>query len=182
MNPKQVNQLYKQLTPKELANLTIETINKGLPSKELELIKDSIQTGLYRLPVWEYRHHLRGYEQLSFCYGLQWWKAQALATLAGDFMNHTSIAESHYDDMVNVYRVFCGKLASIEQALVEVCNKAKFDIEAVKWLAEMDSSSNAFRPLPPNTEPTQLDHYRYMFHVAALLDYPESTTNHINKP
>jgi len=174
MNPKQVNQLYKQLTPKELANLTIETINKGLPSKELDLIKDNIEKGLYRLPVWEYRHHLQGYEQLSFVYGLHWWKAQALATLAGDFLNNTHLTE-HSDEMQEVYRVFCSKLVSIEQALIEVCNKAKFDINAVKWLAEMDKSVDAFRPLPPKTEPTELEHYRYVFHVAALLEYnPEN--------
>jgi|GEM_PF-1927182 len=175
MKIEQVNKLYKQLTPTELANLTIDAVTNKSPDSELELIKDNIETGLYRLPVWEYRHHLKGYEQLSFCYGLQWWKAQALATLAGDFMNDTNSAESDHDDMRQVYRVFCGKLASIEQALIEVCNKAKFDINAVKWLAEMGNSSNAFRPLPPNTEPTELDHYRYMFHTAAMLEYtPEN--------
>jgi hypothetical protein len=173
MKPDQVNSLYKLMTPQQLANMTIDAITNKSPDSELKIIKDSIQTGLYRLPVWEYSHHLRGYEQLSFCYGLQFWKAQALATLAGDFLNNTHLTE-HSDDMRQVYKVFCGKLASIEQALVEVCNKAKFDIDAVKWLAEMDSSSNAFRPLPPNTEPTQLDHYRYMLHTAAMLDYPDS--------
>ena len=172
----QVNKLYKQLTPTELANMTIDAVSNKLPDSELELINDSLETGLYRLPVWEYRHHIKGYEQLSFVYGLHWWKAQALATLAGDFMNDTNSAELDHDDMRQVYRVFCGKLASIEQALIEVCNKAKFDINAVKWLAEIsEPDKNPFRPLPPNTEPTELEHYRYVFHIAAMLEYtPEN--------
>jgi hypothetical protein len=127
MKPDQVNSLYKLMTPKQLANMAIDAITNKSPDSELELIKDNIEKGLYRLPVWEYRHHLQGYEQLSFVYGLHWWKAQALATLAGDFLNNTHLTE-HSDDMQEVYRVFCGKLASIEQAMCEVCNKAKFDI------------------------------------------------------
>jgi hypothetical protein len=174
MKPDQVNSLYKLMTQKQLANMTIDAITNKSPDSELELIKANIEKGLYRLPVWEYRHHLQGYEQLSFVYGLHWWKAQALTTLAGDFLNNTHLTE-HSDDMREVYKVFCCKLASIEQALVEVCNKAKFDINAVKWLAEMGKAVDAFRPLPPNTEPTELEHYRYVFHVAAMLEYtPEN--------
>lgn len=177
MRPDQVNKLYKQLTPTELANLTIDAITNRLPDSELDLINDSLETGLYRLPVWEYRHHIKGYEQLSFVYGLHWWKAQALATLAGDFLNNTHLTE-HSDDMREVYKLFCGKLASIEQALSEVCIKAKFDIKAVKWLAEIsETNSQAFRPLPPNTEPTELEHYRYVFHTAAMLVYSTNTEN-----
>jgi hypothetical protein len=143
MKPDQVNSLYKLMTPKQLANMTIDAITNKSPDSEIKLIKDNIEKGLYRLPVWEYRHHLQGYEQLSFVYGLHWWKAQALTTLAGDFLNNTHLTE-HSDDMREVYRVFCSKLVSIEQALIEVCNKAKFDINAVKWLAEMDKSVDAF--------------------------------------
>lgn len=175
MKPDQVNSLYKLMTPTQLANITIDAITNKSPDSELKLIKDSIEKGLYRLPVWEYRHHLQGYEQLSFVYGLHWWKTQALATLAGENMDSDLIDEQLSYDLLKAYKVFCGKLASIEQALIEVCNKAKFDINAVKWLAEMDKSVNAFRPLPPNTEPTELEHYRYVFHVAALLEYnPEN--------
>jgi hypothetical protein len=174
MKPDQVNKLYKQLTPTELANLTIEAVTNRLPDSELELIQDSIETGLYRLPVWEYRHHIKGYEQLSFVYGLHWWKAQALTTATGEIMNHKLMTEPFSDDLLQIYKVFCGKLASIEQALSEVCIKAKFDIKAVKWLAEIsETNSQAFRPLPPNTEPTELEHYRYVFHTAAMLVSPD---------
>ncbi len=176
MNAKQVNQLYKQLTPKELANLTIETINKGLPDKELELIKDNIQTGLYRLPVWEYRHHIKGYEQLSFCYGLQFWKNLAKLNMCHEVMESGLFDESVSSDCFATYKVYAGNLASLELALVEVCNKAKFDINAVKWLAEIsETDSQAFRLLPPNTEPTKLEHYRYMLHTAAMLEYAPVT-------
>jgi hypothetical protein len=72
--------------------------------------------------------------------------------------------------------VFYGKLASMELALIEVCTKAKFDIKAVKWLAEMtETDSKVFRPIPPNTELTELAHYMQLFHMAAMLEYPDST-------
>jgi len=176
MKAAQVNKLYKQLTPTELANLTIDAITNRLPDNELELIQDSIETGLYKLPHHDYRKHLQGYEQLSFVYGLHWWKAQALATATGEIMNHKLMTEPFSDDLLQIYKVFCGKLASIEQALSEVCIKAKFDIKAVKWLAEIsEPDKNPFRPLPPNTEPTELEHYRYVFHIAAMLEYSDST-------
>jgi hypothetical protein len=176
MKAAQVNKLYKQLTPTELANLTIEAVTKRLPDNELELIQDSIETGLYRLPVWEYRHHIKGYEQLSWVYGCHYWKAQALATVASKHMNDNDLPEPLSDDLLKAYKVFCGKLASMELALIEVCTKAKFDIKAVKWLAEMsETDSQAFRPLPPNTELTELEHYRQLFHAAAMLEYPDST-------
>lgn len=171
-----VNQLYKQLTPTELANLTIEAVTKRLGDNELDLIRDSIETGLYRLPHHDYRKHITGYEQLSWVYGLHYWKAQALATATGEIMNHKLITEPFSDDLLQAYKVFCGKLASIEQAMCEVCHKARFDIEAVKWLAEVsEPDKSPFRPLPPNTEATELEHYRELFHMAAMLDYSDST-------
>jgi hypothetical protein len=174
MNAKQVNQLYKQLTPKELANLTIETINKGLPSKELDLIKDNIQTGLYRLPLWEYRHHIDGYERLSFCYGLQFWKNAALLNMCYEVMESDLVDAKDSSDCFAAYKIYAGRLISLDIALIEVCNKAKFDIEAVYWLAEMSETDKRFKALIPSIEPFNIEHYRYMLHTAAMLDYPDS--------
>jgi hypothetical protein len=175
MNAKQVNQLYKQLTPKELANLTIETINKGLPDKELELIKDNIQTGLYRLPVWEYRHHLKGYEQLSFCYGLQFWKNVAKLNMCHEVMESGLFDAKVSSDCFSAYKIYAGRLISLDLALIELCNKAKFDINAVHWLAEISETDTAFKPLIPCVEPYDIDFYRYMLHTAAMLEYvPEN--------
>ncbi|MFI3220210.1 MAG: hypothetical protein QX189_14000 [Methylococcales bacterium] len=156
MNAKQVNQLYKQLTPKELANLTIETINKGLPSKELELIKDSLSTALYRLPAWEYRHHIQGYEQLSWVYGLHFWKNVALLNMCHEVMDSDLIPEQDSRECFNAYKIYAGRLISLDLALIKVCNKAKFDINAVYWLAEVSETDKRFKALIPVIEPYNL--------------------------
>lgn len=174
MNAKQVNQLYKQLTPTELANLTIETINNGLPSKELELIKGSVSTALYLLPVAEYRKHLNGYEMLSFCYGLQFWKNAALLNMCHEVMDSGLFDETDSNESFEVYKVYAGRLISLDLALIEVCNKAKFDIKAVHWLAEISETDKKFKALIPSIEPFNIEHYRYMLHTAAMLDYPDS--------
>jgi hypothetical protein len=139
MKPDQVNKLYKQLTPTELANMTIEAVTKResyqLPVKELELINDSVPTALYRLPVWDYRERVRAFFQLAYSYGMHYWRNLALATAAREIMAETlndDALQAGLSDALQAYKVFLGKLASIEQALIEVCTKAKFDIEAVK--------------------------------------------------
>jgi hypothetical protein len=180
MKAEQVNKLYKLMTPEELANMTIEAVTKResyqLPVKELELIKDSVPTALYRLPVWDYRERVRAFFQLAYSYGLHYWRAQALMTATRELINHEQMTESLIGDALQAYKIFCGKLASIEQALAEICTKAKFDIEAVKWVAEVSETEKPlFMPIPPNTELTALEHYRESFHAAAMLDYvPEN--------
>jgi hypothetical protein len=174
MKPDQVNKLYKQLTPTELANMTIDAVTNKLPDSELELIKDSIKTGLYRLPVWEYRHHIKGYEQLSFCYGLQFWKNLAKLNMCHEVMESGLFDAKVSSDCFAAYKIYAGRLISLDLALIELCNKAKFDINAVHWLAEIsETDSQAFRLLPPNIEPHDIEHYRYMLHTAAMLDYPD---------
>ncbi len=175
MNPQKINDLYKKMTPTELANLTIETINKGLPGKELELIKDNIQTGLYRLPVWEYRHHIKGYEGLSWCYGLHFWKNAALLNMCHEVMDSDLIPDHDSRECFEAYKIYAGRLISLDLALIEVCNKAKFDIDAVHWLAEISETDKRFKALIPVIKPHNLEHYRYMLHTAAMLDYvPEN--------
>jgi hypothetical protein len=175
MNPKQINQLYKQLTPKELANLTIDAIKNQLPDTELELIKDSLSTALYRLPEWEYRHHINGYEQLSWVYGLQFWKNVAKLNMCHEVMESGLFDAKDSSDCFAAYKIYAGRLISLDLALIELCNKAKFDIEAVYWLAEISETDKRFKALIPVIEPHNLDHYRYMLHTAAMLDYPDST-------
>jgi hypothetical protein len=175
MKPDQVNKLYKLLTPTELANLTIETINKGLPSKELDLIRDSLSTALYRLPVWEYRKHIDGYEGLSFCYGLHFWKNAALLNMCHEVMDSDLIPDHDSRECFDAYKIYAGRLISLDLALIELCNKAKFDIDAVYWLAEISETDKKFKALIPVIKPYNLDHYRYMLHTAAMLDFtPEN--------
>jgi hypothetical protein len=172
MKTEQVNSLYKLMTPKQLANMTIDAITNKSPDSELELIKDNIEKGLYRLPVWEYRNHLKGYEQLSFCYGLQFWKNIAKLNMCHEVMESGLVDAKVSSDCFAAYKIYAGRLISLDLALIELCNKAKFDINAVHWLAEVSETDKAlYKPLIPCVSPYDLEHYRYMLHTAAMLEY-----------
>jgi hypothetical protein len=182
MKAAQVNKLYKQLTPIEQANLYIEAVTKKLGDVEVQLIAESVQRVTYDCRHKDFTNHIDCYERLAFIYGTQYWKTQALASIS-------ALLHRQYDGIIatntesekmlaQASKVFYSKLASIEQALNEVCTKAKIDIEAVKWLAEIsETDSKIFRPIPPNTDTLELELYREIFHAAVMLEYPDSTAN-----
>lgn len=182
MKAERVNKLYKQLSPIEQANLYIEAVTKRLGETEVELIAESVQRVTYDCRHKDFTNHIDCYERLAFLYGTQYWKTQALASMS-------ALLHRQYDGMIatnaesqkmlaQASKVFYGKLASIELALREVCTKAKIDIEAIKWLAEVSATdSKIFRPIPANTDTQDLEHYRELFHAAAMLEYSDITAN-----
>lgn len=184
MKPDQVNKLYKQLSPIEQANLYIEAVTKRLGDVEVELIIESVKRVTYDCCHKDFANHIDCYERLALAYGTQYWKTQALVTLATlhrQYDGIKAINPESEDRLAQASKAFYGKLASIKLALREVCTKAKIDIEAVNCLAEIsETDSKLFRPIPANTDTIDLDHYRQLFHAAAMLEYPDSAAN--NEP
>jgi hypothetical protein len=181
MKAERVNKLYKQLSPVEQANLYIEAVTKRLGEAEVQLIAESVQRVTYDCRHKDFTNHIDCYERLAFVYGTQYWKTQALVTrvaLHRQYDGIKAINPELEDRLAQTSKVFYGKLASMELALREVCIKAKFDIEAINWLAEItETDSKIFRPIPPNTDTLDLEHYRQLFHAAAMLEYQDSAAN-----
>lgn len=182
MKTEKVNKLYKQLTPIEQANLYIEAVTKNLGQTEVELITESVQRVTYNCRHKDFANHIECYERLALMYGTHYWKMQAQASLSAllhrQYEGMIAVNTEEEKMLAQASKVFYGKLASIELALREVCTKAKIDIEAVKWLAQIvETESKMFRPIPPNTDKLELELYRELFHAAAMLEYPDSTTN-----
>lgn len=132
MKPDQVNKLYKQLTPKELATLAIDAIARQ-DGDEQELIANSVQRLTYECNHMDYIRRLRGFERLALFYGVEYWKVQAIA-----------IATIHYSQNNadnNEINKLLSMLASMESALINVCNQEQINIEAVRVLIN-------YEPLP----------------------------------
>jgi hypothetical protein len=175
MKPDQVTKLYKQLTPTEQANLAIDAI-KRFDDADFQLIHNSVKRCTYECLHKDYQMQIEAFERLALTYGVQYWKNQALATLAlKHHDNEVNGLNSELKDLaLNAWKVFLIHLGCMELALAEICTKAHIDINAVKWLAEIEDS-NAFPPVPTqcNLESSEhFDFYTKLFSAAVFTDKP----------
>jgi hypothetical protein len=171
MKPDQVNKLYKQLTPTEQANLAIDAM-KRQDAKDIELIRDSVERVDYSCPHKDFIQQIHRIERLGLHYGIEYWKTQALATLALKY--HTDeINEPTNPELPAIalasWKTCLAKLHSMELALSEVCTQSQLDITAVKWLAQVEDNELFF---PTNLlESTEyLEFYTKLFNTAVMVN------------
>jgi hypothetical protein len=127
MKVQQVNKLYTKLTPHELAALAFEALSR-LDTDEIEIIADSIPREKYLCVHTDYRTRSAGLQNLVRIYGIEYWKNRALMMAL-----HASVNPDGYEGL-GVR--FAAKLASMNSALIDVCQFFKVDIEAVKVQAQ----------------------------------------------
>jgi hypothetical protein len=159
MKPAQVNKLYKQLTPKELADLAIEAIIRH-DDDELDLIVDSVNRVTYNCLHHDYISRLQGFERVAAYYGVQHWKLQGLATLAFyRFPENNEVIKSALKMLA--------RLCALEQALIKVCKTERINIDAVKWQASCNVSDEIFSLPVCNLYTDELiDEYTEQFMIA----------------
>ena len=159
MKPAQVNKLYKQLTPKELADLAIEAIQRH-DDDELDLIVDSVNRVTYDCLHHDYISRLQGFERLAAYYGVQHWKLQGLAALAFyRFPENNEVIKSTFKVLA--------RLCALEQALIKICKTERINIDAVKWQASCNVSDEIFSLPVCNLENDELiDEYTEQFMIA----------------
>ena len=147
MKPEQLTELYSKLTPEELGNLAINAITR-FDEKELDLIIDSVERNTYECSHVDYINRLRSFERLALTYGVQFWKIHALATLALKHHNHglDGYISEPKKQATQLSNSFLISMASMEIALIRVCEQSQIDINAVKWLAECEDN-DIFMPV-----------------------------------
>jgi hypothetical protein len=128
MKAEQVTKLYTKLTPHELAVLAFEALSR-LDTKEIEVIASSIPREHYLCVHTDYQTRAVGLQNLVRIYGTEYWKNRALMMTA---LN----AEDSPDGYKGFGVKFAEKLASLNSALIDVCQFFKVDIEAVKIQAQ----------------------------------------------
>lgn len=145
-----ITTLYKQMTPKELANLAVNAIIRN-DKKDFELINNSVKRKDYNCPDIEYQSRRDGIVQLGLFYGVEWWKNQALNTAAlwaNEINPDTLIIDALNCDVVMEFQT---RLASLELALNQVCEQIQIDINTVKWWAGIEEGmSKVFMPILPH--------------------------------
>ena len=156
MKPAQVNKLYKQLMPKELADLAIDA-GRRRDEGELDLITDSVQRLNYNCLHHDYINRLAGFERIAAYYGVQHWKLKGLAAIAFcRFPENNEVIKSALKVLARLY--------ALEQALIKVCKTELINIDAVKWQASCNVSDDIFSLPVCNLENDELiDEYTEQF-------------------
>lgn len=129
MKAKQVDKLYKELTPCEQAALVVEALARN-DHDELKLIIDSLEKNTYRIWNPEYTFRKEGLLSLAWTYGIRYWKEREL------FMRSMLAFEKGDKNAIYHCLTAAAHISGMEVALKTVCNEIKVDIEAVKTLAE----------------------------------------------
>jgi hypothetical protein len=132
----QVNKLYKQLTPKELADLTIGATQRR-DFDERDLIADSVQRGNYNCLHHDYINRLAGFERIAAYYGVQHWKLLSFVTVG-------LYRYPAYDELTESAMQVLARFNALEQALIRVCETERIDFDAVKRQASCNVSDDAF--------------------------------------
>jgi hypothetical protein len=136
MTPKQVHRLYDGLTPTEQANMVFAAVVRR-DTAEAETILSRVEIGSYRATHADYRRQLLGLQSLAHVYGLEYWRIRALMLYAVETPGAVESAER-----------FLQKTLALEVALVDICDRFKVDITAIKTLARCLDTEAAKQPLP----------------------------------
>ena len=136
MKPAQVNKLYKQLTPKELADLTIGATQRR-DFDERDLIADSVQRGNYNCLHHDYINRLAGFERIAAYFGVQHWKLLSLVTVG-------LYRYPAHDELTEPTMQVLARFNALDKALSKICETERIDINAVKEQASCNISYEAF--------------------------------------
>ncbi|MCQ8130152.1 hypothetical protein [Methylomonas rivi] len=128
MRPSQVNKLYAKLTPHEQAALVIEAASR-FDESEADAIMEQVERKHYIATHADYTRRIHALTALVGQYGIEYWKNRTLMLLAcehADLGNHDAEAPALR---------FLAKVLALESAIVEVCNRLKVDVLAIKKMA-----------------------------------------------
>lgn len=128
MKVSQINKLYRGLTPDEQAVLAFEALSR-LDTDDIENIVSSVPREQYRCLHNDYQTKSIGLQNLVRLYGISYWKNRTLLMTA-----------LHATDDVGGYAQlairFASNIASMNSALIKVCQLVKADSDAVKIQAD----------------------------------------------
>jgi hypothetical protein len=128
MRPSQINKLYSKLTPHEQVALSFEAAVRR-DEAEFDAIIDSVPRVIYQCVHNDFQQRITGLFALAGDYGINYWKTRALMMTA----LHASDDKDGYDEFVIR---FAEKMASMNIALIDICQLIKVDAEAIKTMAD----------------------------------------------
>lgn len=154
MKPAQVNKLYAKLTPHEQAALVIEAAAR-LDESEADAIMEQVERKHYIATHSDYTRRIHALTSLIGQYGIEYWKNRALMLLACEY------ADQGNQQADETALQFLAKCVALEAAIVEVCNRLKVDVMAIKKMAGCPDNETPEFLTPVNEE--LVKHYADMF-------------------
>lgn len=128
MKPAQVNKLYAKLTPHEQAALVIEAAAR-FDESEADAIMEQVERKHYLTCHADYTRRIHALTALVGQYGIEYWKVRTLMLLACEYVD-----QGNQQADAAALR-FLAKCLALEAAIVEVCNRLKVDVKAIKTMA-----------------------------------------------
>lgn len=128
MKAAQVNKLYAKLTPHEQAALAMEAAAKH-DDGEIDAILDQVERKHYLTCHADYIRRIHALTAIIGQYGIEYWKIRTLMLIVCD---HVDQGNQQADETALRYLAKC---VALEAAIVEVCNRLKVDVKAIKTMA-----------------------------------------------
>lgn len=145
MKPAQVNKLYAKLTPQEQAALVMEAVAR-LDESEADAIMEQVERKHYIATHADYTQRIHALTALIGQYGIEYWKNRTLMLIACDH------AEQGNQQAEAPALRFLAKCLALEAAIVEVCNRLKVDVVAIKTMAGCHEGKITLGELQPVDE------------------------------
>jgi len=145
-----ISKLYKHMTSKELAALAFANLANNDPLEEAR-ISDAVSRHTYICLDATFRQHLDSIFNMACCWSIQYWQCKSyLLASNGVLLAHlhdkTATDQLTVDDeMVERYSQ---QIAALELALEEICHEYHIDINTVKQIAGITTSTTTRKTTP----------------------------------
>jgi len=145
-----ISKLYKHMTSKELAALAFANLANNDPLEEAR-ISDAVPRHTYICLDATFRQHLDSIFNMACCWSIQYWQCKSyLLASNGVLLAHlhddTDIKQLAVDDeMVERYSQ---QIAALELVLEEICHEYHIDINTVKQIAGITTSTTTRKTTP----------------------------------
>lgn len=145
-----ISKLYKHMTSKELAALAFANLANNDPLEEAR-ISDAVPRHTYICLDATFRQHLDSIFNMACCWSIQYWQCKSyLLASNGVLLAHlhdkTATDQLAVDDeMVERYSQ---QIAALELALEEICHEYHIDINTVKQIAGITTSTTTRKTTP----------------------------------
>lgn len=138
-----ISKMYKHMNSKELALLAFANLTIDDPL-ELARITEAVPLRTYQALDYAFREHLSNVFDVACCWSIQYWQCKtrqmtANAVLLAHLHDNTKIEQLVLDD--EIVERYAKQIAALEIALEEVCLEYHIDINAVKQIAGITTST-----------------------------------------
>ena len=145
-----ISKLYKHMSSKELALLAFANLANRDELEQARII-DAVPRHTYSCLDATFRQHLDSIFNMACCWSNQYWQCKSYLLASNGVLLahlHDKTATDQFAKDDDIVELFAQQIAALELALDEVCHEYHIDINAVKQLAGITTSTTTRKTTP----------------------------------